>query len=113
MKKADLIAAVQKQLGVECSKSYAERTLHAVIGAIEQGLRDDGEVQLVGFGTFHVKQRKARTVQHPQTREPLPVAPTRTVGFRPGTALRRTVCSDSAPPKTAPGSAPAARSNSA
>ena len=60
MNKADLIADVQQRLGVECSKAHAERVVQAVLAGIERGLQSDGEVQLVGFGTFQVKQRAAR-----------------------------------------------------
>lgn len=89
MNKAELIAAVQQNLGVECSKAHAERALQAVLLSVEQGLREHGEVQIVGFGTFEVKDRKARMGTNPKTREPMPIAASRTVGFRPGTGLRR------------------------
>ena len=84
MNKADLITAVQHQLGVECSKAHAERT-------VEQGLRDDGEVQIVGFGTFAVKHRKARMGRNPQTKEPIEIKASKTVAFRAGTSLRGSV----------------------
>ncbi|HEB54157.1 MAG TPA: HU family DNA-binding protein [bacterium] len=88
MNKADLIAEVQKQLGAECSKAHAERTVNAFLSAVESGLQRDGEVQIVGFGTFAVKQRAARTGRNPQTREPIQIPASRTVGFRPGSGLK-------------------------
>ena len=91
MNKADLITEVQKQLGVECSKAHAERAVNAFLMAVERGLQQDGEVQIVGFGTFEVKHRKARMGRNPQTKEPIPIAASRTVGFRPGTGLKGAV----------------------
>jgi len=91
MNKAELIAGVQKNLGAECSKAHAERAVNAFLAAVEQGLQTDGEVQIVGFGTFSVKHRKARMGRNPQTKEPMEIAASRTVGFRPGTGLRGSV----------------------
>ncbi|MEC8650962.1 MAG: HU family DNA-binding protein [Planctomycetota bacterium] len=91
MNKADLITEVQKHLGMECSKAHAERAVSAVLGAVERGLQIDGEVQIVGFGTFQVKQRAARMGRNPQTKEPMQIPASRTVGFRVGTGLRSAV----------------------
>ena len=104
MNKADLITEVQKQLGLECSKAHAERAVNAVLAAVERGLQVDGEVQIVGFGTFQVKQRAARMGRNPQTKEPMEIAASRTVGFRVGTGLRSAVAApgDTAPDDRAP-----------
>jgi DNA-binding protein HU-beta len=91
MNKADLITEVQKHLGVECSKAHAERAVNAVLSAVERGLQVDGEVQIVGFGTFQVKERAARMGRNPQTREPMQIAASRSVGFRAGTGRRSAV----------------------
>ena len=91
MNKADLIEEVQKQLGTECSKAHAERAVNALIASIQRGLKKDKEVQIVGFGTFAVKNRKARTGRNPQTNEPIQIKASRTVGFRPGTTLKDSV----------------------
>ena len=88
MNKADLIAAVQNQLGAECSKAHAERAVNAFLAAVEKGLQADQEVQIVGFGTFSVRERKARMGRNPQTKEPIQIAASRTVGFRPGSVLK-------------------------
>ena len=79
------------QLGLECSKAHAERAVNAVLAAVERGLQVEGEVQIVGFGTFQVKERKARMGRNPQTKEPMEIAASKTVGFRPGTGLRGSV----------------------
>ena len=60
MNKVQLVEAVQKQLGKEISKAQAERTVTAVIDAIKIGVKENKAVQLIGFGTFKVVQRKAR-----------------------------------------------------
>ena len=88
MNKADLVEEVQKQLGTECSKAHAERAVNALIQSIQRGLKKDKEVQIVGFGTFAVKNRKARMGRNPQTNEPLQIKASRTVGFRAGTGLK-------------------------
>lgn len=88
MNKAELIASVQNSLGEDCSKAHAERTVNAVLDSIKSGLKDDKIVQLVGFGTFAVKTRKARTGRNPQTGEPIQIAESQTVGFKPGTTLK-------------------------
>lgn len=88
MNKADLIESVQESLGDNCSRAYAERCVNSVLEAIGDGLRKDSSVQLVGFGTFEVRHRKARTGLNPQTREPMQIAASKTVGFRPGNKLK-------------------------
>jgi DNA-binding protein HU-beta len=91
MNKADLITEVQKLLGLECSKAHAERAVNAVFGAVERGLQVHGEVQVVGFGSFQVKDRAARMGRNPQTNQPMQIPASRTVGFRVGSGLRAAV----------------------
>jgi DNA-binding protein HU-beta len=91
MNKADLIEAVQQRLGDNCSRAYAERCVNGVLDAIADGLGKDNTVQLVGFGTFEVRHRKARTGLNPQTREPMQIAASKTVGFRPGNKLKESL----------------------
>ncbi len=88
MNKAQLIEDVQRQLGAECSKAQAERVVNTVLGSIQSGLQREGAVQLVGFGTFQVKARKARMGRNPQTNEPMQIAASKTVGFKAGTKLK-------------------------
>ena len=88
MNKADLVEEVQRQLGTECSKSHAEKVVNSVLASIHRGLKKDKAVQLVGFGTFAVKNRKARVGRNPQTNEPIQIKASRTVGFRAGTSLK-------------------------
>jgi nucleoid DNA-binding protein len=88
MNKAELISTVQGELGTDCSKAHAERTVNAVLDGIRRGLRKDKLVQLVGFGTFAVKTRKARTGRNPQTGETIQIKASKTVGFRAGAHLK-------------------------
>jgi len=74
------------------SKTKAERALIAVVDGIKSGLQVKGaKVQLVGFGTFEVKERKARTGRNPQTGEPMKISASKTVSFRPGKSLKDSV----------------------
>lgn len=91
MNKADLIETVQQRLGDNCSRAHAERCVNSVLEAIADGLGQDNTVQLVGFGTFEVRRRKARVGLNPQTREPMQIAASKTVGFRPGNKLKETI----------------------
>lgn len=89
--KQDLIAAIQanKEAGLE-TKAAAERAVNAVIDAIEEGLKKDGLVQLIGFGTFQVKERSARKGRNPKTGEEIKIKATKTVSFKAGAALKAT-----------------------
>ena len=91
MNKAELIDAVQRNLGAQCSKAHAERVVNSVLSSIGTGLKSDNTVQLVGFGTFQVKQRPSRTYRNPRTGEMMEVGPSTTIGFRPGTALKQSL----------------------
>ena len=73
------------------SKAQAERALVALVEGIKGGLHSKKKVQLVGFGTFEVKERKARTGRNPQTGEPMKIAASKTVSFRPGKTLKDAV----------------------
>ncbi len=84
MNKEELISSVQKQLGRDTSKAEAERAVTAVIQAIKVGVRKDKLVQLVGFGTFRVVERKARKGVNPKTLQPLKIPKSKTVKFAPG-----------------------------
>ncbi|MCB9869598.1 MAG: HU family DNA-binding protein [Planctomycetes bacterium] len=88
MNKAELIDAVQKELGADCSKAHAERAVNSVLNSIGAGLERDSNVNLVGFGSFIVRERKARTGLNPQTKKPIEIPASKTVGFRPGAKLK-------------------------
>ena len=88
MNKAELVEAVLKNLGKETPRVHAERAVDAVIEAIKSGLKRDAQVQLVGFGTFKVAQRKARNGVNPKTGEKLKIKATKTVRFSVGKDLK-------------------------
>ncbi|MCX6876049.1 MAG: HU family DNA-binding protein [Verrucomicrobia bacterium] len=88
MNKAELIEAVQKALGPDTTKRAADESVDAVIDAIAKGIRKDKKVQLVGFGTFEVKKRVARIGRNPKTGESMEIGASKSVGFRPSSALK-------------------------
>ena len=89
MNKQDLVEAVAKELGT--SKAEGERAVKAVLCGICTGVKKDKSVQLIGFGTFSVKKRKARTARNPQTGEAIKVKASRTVGFKVGKKFKNMV----------------------
>ncbi len=89
MNKAELISTVAKN--TKTSKAAAERAANCVLEGIKRGLKRDGNVTLIGFGTFTIKSRKARMGRNPQTGEPIKIKASRTVGFKPGQAFKKMV----------------------
>lgn len=89
MNKQDLIDAIlaNKEAGIE-SKAAAGRAVDAVLDGIAAGIKKDGNVQLIGFGTFAVKSRAARTGRNPQTGATIKIKASKTVGFKAGAALK-------------------------
>lgn len=85
MNKQDIINKVfaDKQLGL-ASRASATRTVDAVLGAIQNGLKEDGVVQMYGFGTFRVRTRAARTGRNPQNGQKIKIKASKRVGFRAG-----------------------------
>lgn len=86
MNKADLIAAVAAN--AELSKKDAAKAVDAVIGAIEETLKQGDKVQLVGFGTFEVRERAARTGRNPKTGEAIEIEAAKVPAFKAGKALK-------------------------
>ena len=88
MNKAKLIEFVQKAFGADTSKAHAGSAVEAVIDGIKSGLKKDKSVQLIGFGTFKVAQRKARMGVNPQTGEKIKIKASKTVKFVVGKDLK-------------------------
>lgn len=88
MNKAELVEAVQKSLGKETSKAQAERAVNAVVESIKLGLKKSKLVQLIGFGTFKVVNRKARTGVNPKTGAKIKIKASKTVKFATGKDLK-------------------------
>ena len=86
MNKAELIQAVAAKSGL--SKKDAEVALAAVIDSVTEALKAGDKVALVGFGTFAVKARAARTGKNPQTGEEIQIAASKVPAFTAGKALK-------------------------
>jgi len=84
--KAELVDLIADRADI--SKASAARVLDATLDGIVAALRDGDPVALVGFGTFSVKQRAERQGRNPKTGEPMTIAASRSVGFKPGKMLR-------------------------
>lgn len=86
MNKTELVTAMAKETGV--SKKDTEAVLKAFIDVVSEELKNDGKVQLVGFGTFEVAHRAAREGRNPQTGEMMPIAASKAPKFKAGKALK-------------------------
>ena len=83
--------ADQVAMKTELSKKDAATAVDAALGAITGALKKGEKVQLVGFGTFEVRMRKARIGINPQTKARIQIAASKTPAFRPGKALKGAV----------------------
>ena len=77
--------------GADITKADAGRALDAFIDAVTETLQDGDQVSLVGFGTFSVRERAARTGRNPQTGEVIQIAAAKVPGFKPGKGLKDAV----------------------
>ncbi|MDR0536207.1 MAG: HU family DNA-binding protein [Puniceicoccales bacterium] len=94
MNKTDLATKVLELLGAEkpdTSKLDADRAVKAVLKALVEGIKTDAPVQLIGFGTFKVVERPARTGVNPATGKPQSYPAKKVVKFSPGTELKTEV----------------------
>ena len=89
MTKADLINAMAEKAGL--SKTDAEGALKAFTSAVTDALKAGEKVAMVGFGTFSVADRAARTGQNPQTGEKIQIAAAKVPKFKAGKALKDAV----------------------
>jgi len=74
--------------GADISKAAAGRALDSFIGAVTDELKDGEQVALVGFGTFSVRDRAARTGRNPQTGATIQIAAAKIPSFKAGKALK-------------------------
>lgn len=89
MNKSDLIDHIAKQADI--SKAAAGRALEALVGGVRASLKKGNSVTIVGFGTFSVSKRAARTGRNPRTKEPIRIKAAKVPKFRPGKALKDSV----------------------
>ncbi len=89
MNKSELVDAIASGAGL--SKADAGKALDATVAAITDSLKGGEQVSLVGFGTFAVKARAARTGRNPQTGKEIQIAASNVPGFKAGKALKDAV----------------------
>ena len=89
MNKTELIEHIAKQADI--SKAAAGRALEALIGGVKTTLKKNGSVSIVGFGTFAVTKRAARTGRNPRTGEEMAIPASTTVRFKAGKGLKDAV----------------------
>ena len=90
MNKTELIAVAAEKTGM--SKKDTEAVVTAAIDAIVAALKDGEKVQLVGFGAFEVKARAERIGRNPRTKEEIKIPASKVPVFKPGKALKDSVC---------------------
>lgn len=86
MNKMELVSAMADKSGL--SKKDCEAALGALTEAVTDALKAEDKVQLVGFGSFEVKKRTARTGRNPKTNEPVEIPAAKLPVFKPGKALK-------------------------
>ncbi|WP_026973435.1 nucleoid-associated protein HU-beta [Aliagarivorans marinus] len=89
MNKAQLVDKIAE--GADISKAAAGRALDSLIEAVADSLKEGDSVALVGFGTFQVKERSARTGRNPQTGQEIQIAAAKVPSFKAGKALKDAV----------------------
>ena len=89
MNKAELIDAIAESADI--SKAAATRAVDTFIDQVTQSLKKGDQVTLVGFGTFTVKERAARTGRNPRTGEAISIAASKNPTFKAGKALKDAV----------------------
>jgi DNA-binding protein HU-beta len=86
MNKSDFVDAIADSAGL--SKADAGRTVDSFVNTVTGALQGGDSVSLVGFGTFSVRDRAARTGRNPQTGAPIQIAAAKVPAFKPGKALK-------------------------
>lgn len=86
MNKTELVASVAEKAGL--SKKDADKAVAAFIDSVVDTLKAGDKVQLVGFGTFEVRERAARTGINPQTKQTIKIAASKNPVFKAGKALK-------------------------
>ncbi|GAU76108.1 HU family DNA-binding protein [Fusibacter sp. 3D3] len=90
MNKAELVASMAEKSGL--TKKDAELALNAFMKSVEDELARNGKVQLVGFGTFDVRERKERTGRNPRDpKQTIEIPASKAPVFKAGKALKETV----------------------
>lgn len=86
MNKTELIDAIAKKTGE--TKKITEETLNAFVQVVTETLKEGDKIQLVGFGTYEVRERAARKGHNPQTGAEIDIPASKVPAFKPGKALK-------------------------
>lgn len=89
MNKTELVASVAEKSGL--TKKDSEKAVNALLSTVSESLKAGEKVQLVGFGTFEVRERKARKAQNPQTKKEITIPATKVPAFKAGKGLKEMV----------------------
>ncbi len=89
MNKTELVLKISEKS--ELTKKDSEKALNAFVEAVSEALADGEKVQLVGFGTFEVRERAERTGRDPRTGNPIKIPASKTPAFKAGKALKDSV----------------------
>lgn len=89
MNKTELVAAIADKAGI--AKKDAEKALGAFIDTVSSELKKGEKIQLVGFGTFEVRERAARTGINPQTKKTIEIPASKNPVFKAGKALKDSI----------------------
>lgn len=89
MNKGELINAISQKTGL--TKKDSEKALDAIINSIQDALKSGDSIQLVGFGTFEVKERAERKGRNPQTGEEIVIPAMKVPNFKAGKMLKEAV----------------------
>ena len=89
MNKTELITTMAEASGL--SKKDCDAALAAFIATIETALKSGDKVQLVGFGSFEVRERAARTGRNPRTKEPVEIPASKAPAFKAGQAFKEAI----------------------
>ena len=95
MNKTELIASVAAK--AELTKKDAEKAVKALFDTIGEALSNEEKVQVIGFGTFEVRTRSARTGRNPQTKEEIQIPASKSPAFKAGKQLKDLVNGPAAP----------------
>ena len=89
MNKTELVKVVAEQ--AELTQKDAAKAVDALIETISETLAQEEKIQLIGFGTFEVRERSARKGRNPQTGEEIEIAASKVPAFKPGKELKEAV----------------------
>lgn len=90
----ELLEEIRRALGGTATQRAAELALHAVIRAIRDGLREDGEVKLTGFGSFVKKKAQARKLTHPLSGASIQLPPRNVIRFIPSSHSKKSLLAE-------------------